>query len=482
MRPIEDNRLLAHVLPLLGLDDRYAMGHLVLGPGNGLPSRLAVNDLACGAVAAAGLAGLALRGGERVWVDPRQVSVSMRADQMLSIDGKRPRPFASLSGFFRASDGWVRTHANYPHHRARLTGALGLDSDATGELLAQRIAGLTARRVEEKVTAAGGVAVRVRSPRQWKASRAGAAIGKVPLLSCRRNAESRPLEAPIHPKVLDLTRVLAGPVATRTLGYFGADVLRVDSPQLPEIGWQHIATGAHKRSTLLDLDDSADREIFFGLLAEADVLVTGYRPGALDRYGLDPDELAESHPNLIHAQLTPWGPTGPWANRRGFDSIVQAATGIAVIESGPDEEDADHSRSAAAGSDDAHGGEGSGGSGDDTLAGRRPGALPGQILDHATGYLVAAAAFAALRFRALDGGVWRVGAHLASTAAWLLEGPPDPDPGIPVERFEDYQAVSRTAMGLVIDAKPAFRIGDLDTFTQPPRPYGGDPPHWSDVP
>ena len=171
-------------------------------------------------------------------------------------------------------------------------------------------------------------------------------------------------------RVLDLTRVLAGPVATRTLALLGADVLRVDAPWLPEADGTHIDTGFGKRTTRLALDDAADRATFEQLLGTADVVVLGYRPGALDRHGLSADALLARHPGLVVAELCAWGWDGPWAGRRGFDSLVQAGTGISQIE----------------GTDDG-----------------RPGTLPAQALDHGTGYLVAAAVLRALTTRTVTG-------------------------------------------------------------------------------
>ncbi|NEC50570.1 hypothetical protein G3I18_18625, partial [Actinospica acidiphila] len=182
-------------------------------------------------------------------------------------------------------------------------------------------------------------------------------------------------------RVLDLTRVIAGPVATRTLALLGADVLRLDRPGLPELPDQHTDTGFGKRSALLDL--VTDREGFEELLAGADVVVTGYRPGALDRFGLGAEALAERRPGLVVAQLSAWGATGPWAGRRGFDSLVQVATGIAHVERGPE---------------------------------GRPGALPAQALDHGTGYLLAAGVLRALSDQAEAGGSRLVRAALARTA------------------------------------------------------------------
>ncbi len=303
------NHLLREVLPALGLDEAFAADRLALAGGNGMPSALPVNTLACGAVAAAGLAGVAMRRGERVLVDPLQVSVAFRNDQLQTIDGQTPASFAPLSGFFRTADGWVRTHANYPHHRQRLLRALDLPDDAERAHAEATLAGMSARQVEEAVTAEEGIAVAVRDHRTWFAGEPATAVDEHPVLEVEQHATAGVPAVPLprRPRVLDLTRVLAGPVASRTLALLGCDVLRVDPPQMPEIEVQHVDTGAGKRSTLLDLRAKDDCATFARLLETADVLLTGYRPGALEALGLGDEELAATHPGLVHASLSAWG-------------------------------------------------------------------------------------------------------------------------------------------------------------------------------
>jgi crotonobetainyl-CoA:carnitine CoA-transferase CaiB-like acyl-CoA transferase len=440
------NHLLREVLPVLGLDEGYAAAHLDLAVGSALPATLPVNTLACGSVAAAGLAGAALRGGETVHVDPRQVAVSFRNDQLQTVDGKHEPGFAPLSGFFEAGDGWVRTHANYPHHRARLVRALQLQEDATRNQAAAAIAARPAQEVEDLVTADHGIAVRVRAVGEWMSSPPGLAVGSHPLLEVSAVAATDPVVVRPRPRVLDLTRVLAGPVATRTLAQLGCDVLRVDSPHLPELEALHLDTDAGKRSTLVDLHNEHARHRLHELLARADVLVTGYRPGALAAYGLDPHHLAEAHPHLVCATLTAWTPTGPWGARRGFDSIVQAATGIALIES---------------------------------RDGASPGALPAQALDHATGYLLAAGVLSALRQRATEGGTWRVEAHLARTAHWLLQTDALDGPSAPVDDPGPWLVEADTAYGRVAQSRPAFGFDDAPRqFAWVGRRRGTDEAVW----
>ena len=441
------NHLLREVLPALGLDEGYAAAHLDLAAGSALPSALPVSTLACGSVAAAGLAGAALRGAHRVRVDPRQVSVSFRNDQVQTIDGERVPGFAPLSGFFEAADGWVRTHANYPHHRVRLLRALGLPDGATRDDAAAAIAERPAQAVEDVVTADHGIAVRVRSLGEWMASDQAHAVAGHDLLSVRAVGSSPSTPTRNRPRVLDLTRVLAGPVATRALAQLGCDVLRVDSPHLPELEAIHLDTDSGKRSTLVDLHNEHARDRVHELLAAADVLVTGYRPGALAAYGLDPERLAERHPHLVCASLSAWTPSGPWGSRRGFDSIVQAATGIASIESG-----------------DA----------------RTPGALPAQALDHATGYLLAAGVLSALRRRSEEGGTWRVEAHLARTAHWLLQTDALDGAATPVDDLAPWTVGTDTAYGHVVQARPAFSLDDAPReYAWVGRRYGTDEAVWT---
>lgn len=251
-------------------------------------------------------------------------------------------------------------------------------------------------------------------------------------------------------RVLDLTRVLAGPVATRTLALLGADVLRVDAPGLPESPGAHHDTGLGKRSALLDLGRGADRRVLDELLAAADVVVTGYRPGALDRFGLAPEALAERRPGLVVARLSAWGAYGPWGGRRGFDSLVQAATGIALLE------------------------------GD----GEAPGALPAQALDHGTGYLVAAAVLRALTERQRQGGTWRVEASLARTAHWLLHGtdhePPAGEPSGPPYEPGPWLRERDAPLGRLRHAlSPVSYEGGPADWARPPGRWGADVPRWT---
>ncbi|MEV7887207.1 CoA transferase [Streptomyces sp. NPDC002817] len=385
-----------------------------------------------------------------VRVDDGAVATAFVSERHLLINGRAPVSFAPLSRFWRTADGWVRTHANYPHHRERLLEVMG-PQDTLDAAFAER----SALEIEEAVYAAGGLAVALRTPQEWAAHPQAVAVAARPLVERGRLDSARaraftPLDgAPLLPaaglRVLDLTRVIAGPVATRTLALLGADVLRLDAPQLPELPDQHADTGFGKRSATLDL--AADRRTFEELLAAADVVVTGYRPGALDRFGLSPQALAERRPGIVVAQLSAWGAYGPWRERRGFDSLVQVATGIAALEGSVE----------------------------------RPGALPAQALDHGTGYLLAAEVLRALAEQSDEGGSRFVRLALARTAEWLMNGIPADSPGdASYDGPDAWLADTDSGIGRLRYALPpvSFAGGPTD-WARPPGPWGADPARWA---
>lgn len=452
-----------------------------------LPSALPVLDLASSTVSVCALAAaefLAVRTGSElvppVETDDGAVAAAFLSDRLVRTDGRPPVNFAPLSRFWPVADGWVRTHANYPHHRARLLAALGLpdpgpaEDEATVGRLAAELAERSAHEVEETVIGAGGLAVAVRTPDEWAAHPQCAAVARLPLVGSARLDTAAPLDpgAQAGPgglaglRVLDLTRTIAGPVATRTLALLGAEVLRIDAPDRPELVDAHADGDLGKRSTLLDLSSRSGQATFEELLSGAHLVVTGYRPGALDRFGLAPESLADRRPGLVVGQLSAWGTAGPWQRRRGFDSLVQAATGISRIEAGvPDE----------AGTDPA------------------PGALPVQALDHATGYLLAAGLLRALsEQRAGTAGSRVVRVALARTAHWLLHDlPSEPtvEPGgapVPAGDFDPSPWLTEAdgPLGRLRYVLPPVRFGSPGSagpadWSLPPGTAGADPAAWS---
>lgn len=398
-------------------------------------------------------------------LDHDQVRAALVSERLFRIDGAPAGVgFAPQSRFWRAADGWVRTHANFPWHHEALLRAVGAADDAA---LEGAIAARPAKQIEDEVFAAGGVAAAVRTPAEWRESEAGASVAAEPLVAHLRlgDADSRPSLRgsnsgyakgfePRKPaagvRVLDLTRVIAGPVATRYLGALGAEVLRIDPPHYPDLEpGASFDTLLGKRSAFLDLRDDAGARRLEELLADADVVLLGYRPGALARFGLAPQDLAERHPGLVIAQLSAWGFTGPWAERRGFDSIVQAASGIASLEA-----DADGT----------------------------PGALPCQLLDHGTGYLTAAAVLDALVEQREGGGTHLVRLSLARTAHWLLGGEVD-GPGSTIGAPPWHEPGAAFVAPVPVDSTlaavpPPGSLGGAPLAWPRAARYGADDPAW----
>lgn len=387
------------------------------------------------------MAGAALASGPPSSPEPGLVAAAYRSDRHLRIDGRSPEVWSPLSGFWRTADGWIRTHANYPHHAAALHGSLGLADDAGPDDLAAVLQAMTATQAASAITAAAGIGVVVRpeDPHADEVLRRHPLIALTPL----RDGPRRPLTGdaalPLAGiRVLDLTRVLAGPVATRTLALAGADVLRIDPPGNAEIPLQHLDTGHGKRTALLDI--AAEPRRFDRLLADADVLVLGYRRSGLRRLGLDPRELADRHPHLVIAQLSAWpGPDSP----RGFDSIVQADCGISWIESAD---------------------------------GTSPGALPAQALDHSAGYLLAAGIAVAVRRRSDHGGAWYVRTSLRRVAAELL-GMPRSEPTQTAQEHPRTQTFDVAGQQVTTVVPAVTWPGAPERFAAP-RPWGADAAAW----
>ncbi|MFB7251788.1 CoA transferase [Microbacterium sp. NPDC056234] len=401
-----------------------------------LPSRLAVDALARASVLAV-CAAARHPSVDAAHLDLHRIAAAYRSDRQLTIDGRSPDVWSPLSGFWRSSDGWVRTHANYPHHARALRRALHLSDDAEADALASALSERSTVDAVTRVTEAGGLAV----PVLEEDPAADLALREHPLVVSEPTGQAAVRRLAPEPglagvRVLDLTRVIAGPVCTRTLALLGADVLRVDPPGIPEPGWQHLDTGHAKRSTILHAASARFEE----LLSAADVIVLGYRPSALDRLGLSRAALAERHPDLIVAQLSAWGLDHP--ERRGFDSLVQAESGIALIES-PD--------------------------------GERPGALPAQALDHSAGYLLAAAICDAFHDRRTTGVIRTVRTSLRRVAAELLGMPrtADPEPAAPLDPTAHTQRF-RVGAQNVVTVRSAIPGLEFDA----PRQWGRDPATW----
>ncbi|MHB8463456.1 MAG: CoA transferase [Acidimicrobiales bacterium] len=434
---------------------------LVTGDPGHLPSRFAVEETAIACVAVALLAAGHLHGrasqeaSPQVSVDREHVAAAVRSERSFRRgDQHAGAGFAPLSRFWRTSDGWVRTHANYPWHRDALLEALETpaDPDAIAAVMVQ----LPSEEVETRVFAAGGIAAAVRSFDAWRAHPQGHALAAQPLIGTQTIGDAAPRERAVgglpaeRVRVLDLTRVIAGPVCTRFLGALGADVMRLDPPGHPDMAAGSVAdTLLGKRSAMVDFGTADGAATLHRLLDGADVVVCGYRPGALERFGLGAEALADRHPGLVIVVLDAWGHRGPWAGRRGFDSVVQAPTGI------------------------AHG---------ESATGDEPGALPCQLLDHGTGYLAAAAALDGLRHQRATGATHVRRLSLARTAMWLtsaptstpMSGEPVASPGTP-----PWLVALDSRDGPVTAVAPPGALGERSLrWPSPLTGYGTDAPTW----
>ncbi|WP_323121045.1 CoA transferase [Burkholderia alba] len=435
------------------------------GGDPGLPSVYRVGALAASTVAAAGLAAaecLRERTGraQRVTVSLRRALAVFRSERYLRVDGGLPPdPRHPVTGFYETRDHrWIQLHANFPHHLQGILDVLG--SGGEPAQVAAAIRGWDGAALDAALAEAGMCAALIRSPREWGELEQARALEHMPLLEIERigDAPPRPIgagsaERPLAgTRVLDLTRIIAGPVAGRTLAQHGAQVLLVNGPHLPNIPALVIDNGRGKRSTLLDLRDEPGCDALHALAADADVFLQGYRPGALAARGFGAAELARRHPGIVCVSISAYGQVGPWAGRRGFDSLVQSASGIAWTE-----------QRAARQSSPRH--------------------LPCQALDHASGYLAACGAMIALARRAREGGSWQVRVSLAQTGRWLQSfGTIDGGERTPDVRYDDVQDCLDEVVspfGVVRAAMPAEQLADTPPrFARPPVPLGTDAPCW----
>lgn len=424
--------LLPAVWAALRGDPADAARLTVTGPPVTLRSTFPVTAVGVAAIGASLLAAT----DRPVGIDTRNVAVALRSERYLRRDGASPgNPFDPLSAFHRTSDGWIRLHANYAWHREAALAVLGCAEPDVPAAIAER----GAVELETALHEADGVAAAVRSEPEWRTT-----AGDPPPLVEHRLLGPAPARPDRRPRVLDLTRVIAGPVATRTLAAHGADVLRLDSPERPELPAQAWDTLPGKRSALLDL--RTERSRLEELLSAADVVVTGHRPGALDRFGLAPDALAERHPGLVVVTLSAWGTRGVWGARRGFDSLVQAACGIARAEGGGD----------------------------------APGALPAQVLDHATGYLAAAAVLLGLARQRRAGGTHHSQLSLVGTAGWLLSLPTATPADVPATDPAPYLVELDAPDGRLTLVAPPGTVDGKPLDWPPPAPaFGGAAAEWA---
>ena len=428
-----------------------------------LPSSFRVAAAAQVTIAAAGLAAAhiwRMRSGEQqaISVDMLHAAIECRSERYLRVDDKPPPPaWDAIAGVYKTGDGrFVRLHTNFPHHRDNVCKVLNCkpERDDVQRALMQ----WEGEKFETAAYAGGCVVAMMRSHDEWQATPHAQDIEKLPLLTIEKIGEADPKpwsngERPLSGlRVLDLSRVIAGPVAGRTFAAHGADVMLIASPHLTSIPWLVIDTGRGKLSAFADLKTAQGRDTLRHLLASADIFSQGYRPQSLAALGFSLEDAARISPGIVYVSLSAYGHAGPWAGRRGFDSLVQTTTGFNDAEG------------RAAGVDG-------------------PKELPAQMLDHATGYLMAFGAMMAKARQAREGGSWHVRVSLAQTGRWLwnlrrLEnGLSTPD--IKGEAVKPYIEKSTSGFGGLGAVRHSAIMSKTPAhWMRPAMPLGSHEPTW----
>lgn len=419
------------------------------------PTPYLVATAGAAALAAVGLAVsdlwlLKTQRSQRVSLDLRPAAAAMRSARYLKIDGKPPKEaWDPLSGYYPVKDGWVSVHCNFSNHREAAMKVLGNPADrAAAEVASSGWDGLA---LEEAIHAAKGCAGFARRAAEWARHPHSAAVAAQPLLEIKKIGDSKaePLPAGKRPlsgvRVLDLTRVLAGPTCARTLAEHSADVLKIAGPHLPDSGSSEIDTGMGKLQAFLDLRTPSGVETLRGLLKEADVFSQSFRPGTLAARGFSPEQTAELRPGIVYVTLSAWGTAGPWRERRGFDSIVQTVSGMAYAQGGD-----------------------------------KPKLMPVSAIDYVSGYLMAFGAMVALARRVREGGSWLVRVSLARTGKWIVDRGTIKDfSSVQSPEMNDLLIKTKAPAGEIEHLKPVLGLSETPPYWErPPVPLGSNPPAW----
>ncbi|MDE2687576.1 MAG: CoA transferase [Chloroflexota bacterium] len=433
-----------------------------------LPTPFRIGETAAASLAAVGLAvsdiwRLRTGRGQDIGVDVRRATASLRSSKYMMQDRQSiAAERHPLMGVYPAKNGrWSYLHCNFPNHRYAALTVLGVDED--NDAVRNAVSQWDALQLEEAIIAAGGAGGMVRTMDEWAQHPQSAAVASLPLLEITKigDAPCEPLPDGARPlsgvRVLDLTRVLAGPTCARTLAEHGADVLKITGAHLPSIGSQEFDTGHGKLSAHLDLRDAADLDRLRGLVRDADVFSQGYRPGTLARRGLSPHDLAALRPGIVYISLSAFGRVGPWSARRGFDTVVQTVSGITARQG-------------------------------ELFPAAEPGPqfYPVSAIDYLTGYLMAFGALLALARRVTEGGSWLVSISLAQTGRWLLQRGQvaesklrDVPQDFTAEEIASWSTKSDLAIGKVSHLAPALQLSETQPhWARPAVPLGHHDAVW----
>jgi len=454
-----------------GLDDSIIEGIELTGVEPVLPSVYKTGVLAQATVAASALSASEIwnfRTGIRqnVSVDMKHAAIGFRSERYTEINGDRSKTFASsgisvdpsgVHGFYRCGGGgWLQIHGSYPAHKLGVIEAF--DCEPTKKGVQDALSGMTASNAEIYLTERGLPVAMMRTLDEWSEHPQGKAVSIIPLIEIEKIGDANPLDFSANPqrplegvKVLELTKVLAGPLVGRTLAEHGANVLWLNDPHLDVIDGLIMDMAKGKYPAYLDLNDTKDKKTFTELTKSADVFIQGYRPGSIASKGFSPYDMAEIRPGIVCVEVSAFSHEGPWSSRRGFDSIVQTVCGIGR-EGGlaKDQEGMFH--------------------------------LPCQALDHGTGYLGAFGAMAGILKQRQEGGSWRVRLSLAQTAHWLKSlGRLDAifAPDIKRSDISDYIGKVGSPYGKISFTKPVAQLSSTPGYWAiPPSPFGSYEAKW----
>jgi crotonobetainyl-CoA:carnitine CoA-transferase CaiB-like acyl-CoA transferase len=453
----------AELVKLAGLPEAAADSVEITGGDPVFPTRYRPVVPGAAAMAAAGLAAAELwqlKTGrkQRVRLNARAAAAALRSSRYLKINGGRPAEDAEkITGFYPLKDGrWMYLHCNFWNLRDRNLAILGVPMDR--DAVAKAVAKWDGLELENALFEGGGCGSFVRSEEEWRALPQMQAVTRLPLLEIVKIGEAppRPLPAGDRPlsgvRVLDLTRVLAGPSCARALAEHGADVLRVTREDLADLGPpSDVDTGIGKLQTHIDLRRPAEAETMRALVRECDVFSQSYRPGALAGRGLSPEALAQLRPGIVYVTLSAWSQDGPWRGRRGYDTVVQSANGMAWR---PNNE--------------------------------RPAFLPYAAQDYVAGYLLAFGTMVALARRAREGGSWLVRDSLAGAGHWIRQhGLNDASElanlpaEFPADELKALLQEHDSPYGRITHLAPAVQMSETPgRWARPAVPRGHNKPEW----
>ncbi|KAH7166590.1 hypothetical protein EDB81DRAFT_681488 [Dactylonectria macrodidyma] len=440
--------------------------------GPALPSSYKLGILAQSSIALSALAAAqvhALRNNSTVpivTVPVEHAAVEFKSERLYALDNKpAPSPWGPIGGLHKTSDGYVRIHDSFPNHAHGALRLLGLPVGSTRDNVSGKTIDWASIDLENCGTVEDKLAIyALRSYRQWDMLPQSRAISNFPIgieklsdAALPRKLGGGNTKCLAGLRVVDMSRVIAAPLCGRTLAAHGADVIWVTSPNLPDLPTMDRDFGRGKRTVQLDIHDSRDKAQLLALLKTCDVFIQGFRPGSLASYGLSPAELVKINPGIIVANMSAFGPDGPWSGRRGYDSLVQTCSGMNVSEA-------------------EHAGKGEP---------ARP--TPCQALDHAGGYMLATGVIAAVYRRATSGGSWRVDVSLAGIMKYLRSlGQYPGATGFETKDYEQtedvpdmYFEIKETGFGKMKAIRHSAAVeGCLVGWDVMPKPLGSDTPEW----